>query len=69
MLDLSAADYCRDFYCKENLHFTNGDVSDMHQRLYLIMFSSIEVYNNYSKEIGLPLCISQNINFSGKSRF
>lgn len=73
MLNLSAADYCRDFYCKVNLHFTSRnaiqvDISDMHQRLYLIMFSSIEGDNNYSKEMGLLLCITQNINFSGQTK-
>lgn len=73
MLNLSAADYCRDFYCKINMQFTNRnavqvDVSDMHQRLYLIMFSSIEGDNNYRKEMGLLLCISQNINFSGQTK-
>lgn len=73
MLNLSAADYCRVFYCKVNLHFTSRnaiqvDVSDMHQRLYLMMFSSIESDNNYRKEIGLFLCMSQNINFSGQTK-
>lgn len=40
----------------------------MHQRLYLIMFSSIEGDNNYRKEIGLLLCMSQNINLSGQTK-
>lgn len=73
MLNLSAADFCRGFYCKVNLHFTSWnaiqvDVSDMHQRLYLIMFSSIKGDNNYRKEIGLILCITQSISFSGQTK-